>query len=90
MHISKCPTTKYIPSPLLLVLLRQQLTKLPRLALNLRSSCLCLLDAGINRPELEGLSGKCSANLGVDHLQGFCSATWEVGSVPDGDADSQG
>lgn len=91
MHVGKCPTTKCIPSPLLLLLLRQQLTKLPRLALNLWSFCLCLLGAGINRPEPEGLAGKCFSKLAahLDHPHSFCSATWEVGSVPDGDADSQ-
>lgn len=91
MHVRQCSTTKYIPSPLLLLLLRLQLTKLPRLALNLWSSCVCLLDAEINRPEPKGLAGKCFSNLGVhlDHPQGFCRATWEVGLVPDGDKGSQ-
>ena len=91
MHV-KFSTTKYIPSPPLLLLLRQQLTKLPRLALNLWSSCICLLDSGVNRPEPEGLAGKSFSKLDahLSHPQGFCGATWEVSLVPNGDAGSQG
>lgn len=64
----------------------------PRLALNLWSYSLCPLNGGINRPEPEGLVGKSFSNLGghLDHPQGFCRGTWELGLVPNGDAESQG